>query len=154
MGNSKSIWTKEATKVFVDMMTKDLTLYYSDASRIMSEKFGVTFSKNCCIGKARRLKLPPRPSKHSEERVAAKRVKAFTMPVAPIVEVAKPRIPGMALTIDQLREGDCRFPLWHLQDRSGFYCGSPSLFGTSWCNKHAARVYARPTSFYSAKNSQ
>jgi GcrA cell cycle regulator len=49
-----------------------------------------------------------------------------------------------AVTLDQLRTGHCRMPLWGLSDRSGLFCGKPVRGeGQSWCAACTKLVFER-----------
>ncbi|MFC5421974.1 GcrA family cell cycle regulator [Bosea eneae] len=49
-----------------------------------------------------------------------------------------------AVTIDDLRAGHCRMPLWGDESRSGLFCGKPvRAEGQSWCAACAKLTYER-----------
>lgn len=113
---------------------------YKEIAKLMTTAFGVTFTKNACIGMGRRLKLGPRPVK-----VRKKKMTKFPQRVdAPIAAEIDPRKEGFNLTIYQLREGDCKFPLAEVKDYPPYmFCGKPALLGSSWCKACSGKVFNR-----------
>ena len=123
------------------------------ADRISFE-FEVGISRNAIIGRARRIGLPKRPAGTSRSPTIAPKRKPpvrVDAPIAPTIEpvaepglaVAMPLPPG--LTIYQLREGVCKFPLGGAYDRPPyFYCGKATKFDRSWCHEHFRRVHNNP----------
>jgi GcrA cell cycle regulator len=81
-------------------------------------------SRNAVIGKARRLKLPARPSLiRRDGKGAAKNKVAF-------------------LTFDQLEERMCRWPLEDENRETLSFCGCETADKhTPYCAKHHARAY-------------
>jgi len=50
-------------------------------------------------------------------------------------------LPPEGLTIYQLRDGSCRWPLGKTYDRPPFmYCGCPALLGRPYCAEHTAKA--------------
>ena len=99
-------------------------------AEVMSAKFGVTFTKNSMIGKARRLGIPPRKIIEMENRA----IKA---------DVPRPK-KGMPVTIYQLREGRCKWP--YGTNPPYLFCGKATgEIGCSWCATHRKRVFGRST---------
>jgi hypothetical protein len=116
------------------------------ADRISFE-FEVGISRNAVIGRARRIGLPKRPSGAPRSPTIAPKRKPpvrIDAPIAPAIEpVAEPLPPG--LTIYQLREGVCKFPLPQAEDHPPyFYCGKATKIDRSWCDEHFRRVHNNP----------
>lgn len=134
------------------------------ASQIASELGGIT--RNAVIGKVHRLGLSGR-AKSKPVVVVRTRVKAAAKPVArtqsisvsgnlamlEMVEavpeiVAKPResvvIPiSRRISIMDLREGVCRWPLGDPMQADFVYCGADCLVGKTYCDAHA-RIAFQP----------
>jgi hypothetical protein len=53
-------WTVQAQRRLVELMASDQDLTYKQAAAIMTAEFDFKFTKNSCIGKGRRLGIPPR----------------------------------------------------------------------------------------------
>jgi GcrA cell cycle regulator len=104
----------------------------------LSDEFDMRISKSACVGRARRLGLPPRLLfvRRIVKHKAPQPAKAA--PIKPTkTEPAQPR----NLTLMQLQHGDCR---WPFGDEAPFlFCGNPVQTGTSWCPMHRKMVYAR-----------
>jgi GcrA cell cycle regulator len=139
-----NIWTDGMIRAFASLHRDPKQLSFTEIARLLSETFGVELTRNACIGKARRLGLPmrdntPRPPRQRYLKpVKVERVEA---PIEPI----EARLPELrlteGLTILQLREGDCKWPLGETYARPPFqYCGEPSLLGRSYCVTHMAKA--------------
>jgi hypothetical protein len=48
---------------------------------------------------------------------------------------------GHRCTLIELNSGRCHFPLWGPEAKSGLYCGEPAEAESSWCRRHADRVF-------------
>jgi hypothetical protein len=131
--NNGIIWTTEADEELKKLVEENPGVSYTKIAKIMTDRFGVTFTKGSCIGRGRRLGIRAR------KNMVQPRLKKEVM--AAITPVVKKRIPGMKLTIYELRDGDCRFPLWPVEKRGGFYCGGPAVNNGSWCKVHRAKVF-------------
>ena len=156
-------WTDER----VEMLRK-LWLEGRSASQIASELAnGIT--RNAVIGKVHRLGLssrakapsasPPRP----RARTAAPRA-PIMRPLAPVVRGANALAlnvqPTMApsieafedvvfpiaeyVTIMELRESMCRWPIGDPASSDFRFCGSRSTTGASYCDHHAQLAYQPP----------
>jgi hypothetical protein len=113
----------------------------------MSELFGITLTKNACVGKAHRLNLPQRghrtgPRKPSHPKRERKiRMVRVDAPIAPIDDPPPPGA-GNRLTIYQLHYRNCHWPLGEITDRPPFlYCGEPAEEGRSYCLPHCKKAY-------------
>lgn len=116
----------------------------------LNAEFGTQLSRNGIIGRAHRLELPIRHgiSRPRKPRTQKPRTQKSRKPVAadaPILPAMAPISRNQPLTIYQLRDGDCRWPLAQVEDYPPFmYCGRPAPIGTPYCAEHCARSYNRP----------
>lgn len=131
-----SIWTPKAVDVLMTLTANDINMSYRQVAEVLTKQFGRTFTKNCCIGKARRMKLPPRPVKYRKPQRNVD---------APIVLPVEKRVKGASLTIYQTREGDCKWPLGKVEDKPPFdYCGRPTVsVGMPYCLQHHKRAHGQ-----------
>jgi GcrA cell cycle regulator len=125
-----TVWTPEVMKFFLVLSKAPENFSYLEIARRLSKRFGHQFTKNACIGKGRRMGLPPREPQPSVSR-----------PVKPKVRIPDPA----GIPIEELERGDCKFIYGKLEDRPPFmYCGKPVLQqGGSWCRVHYGRVFNR-----------
>ena len=113
-------WTTELTDEFKALVADNPGMSYNTIAKLMSNKFGMKFTKNSVIGKARRLGMPQRDN--------------------PIVQ-DKP------ITIYDLEWGMCKWPFGDPYGRPPFiYCGKPTGdVGCSWCATHRKQAFNRST---------
>jgi len=139
-------WTPDMLVAFRDLYAQQPELSFDKIAAQMSNAFGVTLTRNACIGKAHRLGLPQRghrtaprkPYNHGTKKERVKMIKVrVDAPVPPPVEVERPDWAVGGLTIYETREGDCKWPLGPTYARPPFvYCGAPSLLGRPYCKTH------------------
>ena len=140
------VWTSEIDDALETLLGREENLTYLQVADLMNERFGGGFTRNCCIGRAGRLKLPPRAVRPRPKNPRKPTAKVITMPVrvdAPIPpkEAIKPAS-SRHLSIYQLSYGDCKFPEG---DRPPYvYCGQPTRDGGSFCPDHHAICYSKP----------
>ena len=147
-GGHRETWT-------VGMLTRLRELHaagmtFGQIARALNAEFGTAVTRNACVGKGRRLQLPARKAPEmisAEERqravfaakIARRRAKAerrIAPPPPTYVPLPDPpRPPPDALTIYDLRHGDCRWPV-HGEKTEMLYCGRPKVRG-SYCFRHA-----------------
>jgi len=121
--NNGIVWTVKIIARF-KQLCEDPSLSYQKIADTMSKEFGGRFTKNSCIGKARRLK------------------EAAAVPLSP---------PAPDLTIYQLRNRHCKWPLGPTMQQPPYaYCGKLTVLGCSYCRAHMERAHAKST-VYSAK---
>ena len=118
----------------------------------MSAIFGLEISRNACIGKARRLELPMRASDGQRVPLArpaktlAKKPVRVDAPIPPPADV-EPE-PEVGVSIYQLGNGVCRWPLGKMEDRPPFrYCGHDTPIEETYCAEHRAVGYNKPRAF-------
>lgn len=133
---------------FTDLYHNPAQLSFEAIATAMNEEFGTTLTRNACIGKSHRLNLPLRGVNVSRQRKTStgdKKMRRKTVridaPIAPVEAIIPDAPPSEGLTILQLREGDCKWPLGETYARPPFqYCGEPSLLGRSYCVTHMAKA--------------
>jgi hypothetical protein len=125
--NNGTIWTVKMLKFFSDLC-EDETRTFRSIMKAMNAEFGTNLSRNACIGKARRLKAPPRA----------------------VVNNPVPRPEGLPL--DKLRSRSCRWPLGPTMQRPPyFYCGKLTMLGCPYCREHTKAAHSK--AIYIAKTS-
>jgi hypothetical protein len=139
----KIVWTMEMKTMLLGLVNDERNIGYVEIAKHMTKCFEKEFTKNSCIGMARRLKAGPRPVK-MRKKISTVLSKKIDAPIDPVLE---PRKEGLALTIYQLREGDCKFPLAKVGEYPPYmFCGHPAILGTSWCKDCTEKVFSNPTS--------
>lgn len=133
-------WTNEVQDCFETLLGREENLTFREIAKRLTDQFGIPFTKNACVGRAHRMRLPPRPAHAAKP----KKLKGKMMSIrvdAPILPPEAQRPPnGYDLTIYQLHEGDCRYP--SKGDRPPYtYCGHPTESGLSYCPAHCDIVY-------------
>ena len=146
--SKKIVWTTELDDALETLLGREEKLTFKQICQLMADQFDLPFTANGCIGRAHRLRMPPRPPRtpRPEKRKRPYR-KVITMPVridAPIIPKEAQRSGnGRYLTLIQLREGDCRWP--SAGDRPPYtYCGRATLRGASFCPGHYGIAYHTP----------
>ena len=101
------------------------------------------FTRNACIGKARREKITKAPTDLSP------RPKVFIKPAARpfrmIIRAVKPVPPDVKamdmplVTMMQLTSNNCRYPIG--EDEDMLFCGKPRHRGRPYCLEHAEVCY-------------
>ena len=144
VNGSDTVWTAEALELLETLAGLEENLTYREIAARMTEQLGTRFTKNSCIGRGRRMRLPPRPSRAHREpspNLQPEVPQAF-IPIEPIE--ARVKRNGRDLTMLQSRAGTCRWP--SDGDRPPYtYCGKPvSEIGGSWCREHYDVVHQKP----------
>jgi GcrA cell cycle regulator len=161
MANAGLTWTKERIELLTKLWTEGLS-----ASQIAAE-LGGDVSRNAVISKAHRLGLvhgtakpastprtqkpsrPPEPATPAEppaqkvpapvSRTANQQPATQPEVTAVPVEVVAPQSEGV--TIMELREGMCRWPLGDPTTPEFRYCGARAVEGLPYCSHHAQIAY-------------
>lgn len=117
------IWTKEMKDTLRELAGYK-NFSYKDIAKLMTAEYGEGFTKNGCIGMARRIGVPRREP------------------------VIKPVIKPKEFTIYDLEWGMCKWPLGEPYDRPPFlYCGKPTGdISCSWCKTHCKRAFSSSSS--------
>ena len=140
--NSGTPWTTEMNSTLIGLL-EDPTLSYKAVATAMSTKFGLSITKNACIGKARRLGVAMRdltqrqPIVGRQPTITVKKVRVD----APIAPRIPHRLKPGHITIYQLREGVCRWPLGPMLALPPFlYCGEAAPLGCPYCQHHTQKA--------------
>ena len=132
-------WTDERVDKLKALWKKGLS-----ASQIATE-LGENITRNAVIGKAHRLGLSSRPSPVKKPAQAKPR----KVPV----KKAAPAAPALApdpfdkpekITILELTDRICKWPLGHPGEDDFQFCGSKSVSGQPYCAFHGAMAYQAP----------
>ena len=135
----------------------------------VNHRFGTAYSRNAVIGKASRLHLPMRVGsiKNGSLRLRATRERrsawmrnkrrvdkakkgnpvlrellATDGYVPPAEEIVIPV--DQRKTLQQLEDGDCRFPIGDPQHADFHFCARPKVPGLPYCDPHSRRCFAVP----------
>jgi hypothetical protein len=116
------VWTKEMKETLMKIASENPMMSYRDIAKRMSSVFGVTFTKNSLIGKARRLGVPQRPPA-----------------IKPAVKKDAP------VTLYNLQSGCCKWPLGKFEDKPPYlYCGKDTGdISISWCPVHCRKAFGK-----------
>jgi hypothetical protein len=136
-------WTAEIQDAFETLLGLEEALTFKEVAKRLTDQFGLPFTRNACIGRAHRTRLPPRPVYSAKPRKPKGKTMTIRIdaPILPPEAVAPPN--GHDLTIYQLHHGDCRYP--SNENRPPYtYCGRPAHEGLSYCPEHCAIVYQAP----------
>jgi hypothetical protein len=136
-------WTHEIQDAFETLLGLEEALTFKEIAKRLTDQFGLPFTKNACVGRAHRTRLPLRPERPKIHRTLKGKMMSIRID-APILPPEAQRTPnGHDLTIYQLHAGDCRYP--SEGDRPPYtYCGRPALEGLSYCPGHCVLVYQAP----------
>jgi hypothetical protein len=120
----------------------------SAIAKQLSVEFDVKLTTNACIGRKHRLRLANRPTITDVrgKKPMEKANRSHTKVDAPIAPLEAERLSeDNALTIYQLRDGDCKWPFGAMLDRPPFfYCGKAAVReGSPWCPEHYARCHVK-----------
>lgn len=118
-------WTDEKVAALKKHWDEGLT-----ASQIAA-KLGEDVTRNAVIGKAHRLGLKSRPS--PVKKTATKTKKATS---APAKKAKKTKV-----TLLDLTERMCKWPIGHPNDEDFHFCGKPSLPAMPYCQPHCGEAY-------------
>ncbi len=128
-------WTDERVEKLRELWDKGLS-----ASQIAKELAeGVT--RNAVIGKAHRMGLASRPSPVKSD--PAKRAAATAKKkAAPKKEPGKVKVPAKGkVTILDLTESMCKWPIGHPGEADFHFCGKPSQPTFPYCAQHCLEAY-------------
>jgi hypothetical protein len=129
-------WTAEMNELLINLIEEE-GLTYAQAAVKMTETFEVEFTKNSLVGRGRKLGIPPRSA----------RTEMVMMEAPPlIIPDEPPHIEGEPVTIYQLRNGMCKWPLREPLGARRNDCGCRvNDVGGSWCSEHRKIVYGKAT---------
>ena len=133
-------WTEERVS--------ELTRLWETGSSatVIGKTLGVT--KNAVIGKAHRLGLSSRPSPVKKpaqaRRKAAAPKKEAPVALAPPPVEPEPSEKPEKITILELTDRICKWPLGHPGEDDFQFCGRTSIVGQPYCAFHGAMAYQAP----------
>jgi GcrA cell cycle regulator len=136
-------WTSEMIHELKRLMGLDENLSFQVIAKRMSETFGVTFTRNSMVGKAHRLRMPPRPPREYVIQPHSDRM----MTLRPPSQRSAPnrRRDGKVQLVD-LNYGACKWP-------SGtgpyLFCGKPVHDDRQYCLTHCRLAYQKPEKTWS-----
>ena len=144
VNGSDTVWTPEALELLETLAGLEENLTYSEIARRMTTQLGIRFTKNSCIGRGRRLGLPPRRLRNGSPNLQPAAPLHTAQAIAPIEPIEARRKPnGRDLTMLQLRDGVCHWP--SDEDKPPYtYCGRPTRLGNSFCARHRQVAYNLP----------
>jgi GcrA cell cycle regulator len=130
-------WTEDRVDKLKALWKKGLS-----ASQI-AEELGENITRNAVIGKAHRLGLSSRPSPVKKPAQAKRKPAAKkAAPAAP--KEPKPEEKPEKITILELTDRICKWPLGHPGEDDFQFCGRPSVAGQPYCTFHGAMAYQAP----------
>ena len=164
MAEPNATWTEERLELLKKLWGEGLS-----ASQIAAE-LGDGMTRNAVLGKSHRLGLvrnssgkisTPRPNKVSRPSVVPSTAKPARgdgptpvtnsviqppseQPQAPPLSAEATLPQGEGVTIMELREGTCRWPLGDPTTPQFRYCGGHAITGLPYCSHHAQIAY-QPT---------
>jgi GcrA cell cycle regulator len=118
----------------------------------LSFEYDALITRNAVIGRCGRLCLPLRPSgrqtrprpgmKRKSRKRSPRSRKRFEEPIAPL-EALPNQTDDRPLTIYQLNQHNCHWPLGEFEDRPPYlYCGKVAAReGCFWCPEHYSRTH-------------
>ncbi|HEC01684.1 MAG: global cell cycle regulator GcrA-like protein [Alphaproteobacteria bacterium] len=123
-------WTDERVAKLRELWDKGLSA--SQIAAVLAE--GVT--RNAVIGKAHRMNLASRPSpvKSDPKKKVKKAVEKKAAPV-------KAKAPGGKVSLLELTERMCKWPIGHPGEVDFHFCGKPSAQTFPYCPEHCAQAY-------------
>ena len=121
-------WTEERIKLLEKLWKEGLT-----ASQIAAQ-LGDGVTRNAVIGKAHRLGLASRPSPLKTEGAKPK----------PVRKKPPPPEEQERITLLELTERMCKWPIGHPGEPDFKFCGQNSPPGQPYCPHHAALAYQSP----------
>ena len=110
----------------------------------LSERFGVTVSRNAVVGKAHRLGLQLDGHALARSNATADRTPAQSKPAVKVAAPACPAPPAPdhgSVDINHLRPNHCRWPYGDPKLPGFMYCGCQAKVGRPYCEGHAAIAY-------------
>lgn len=132
-----------------------LKLSFTDISARLNADFGLSTTRNACIGRGRRIGLekrawpPPRPvmPKPPKPRRSRKGKKRWIPPPAPPIVPEEPEVIPGRLTMLQLGRQTCRWPSG--TNAPYTYCGDPIYDDRPYCHAHCKLSYQKPEKTWS-----
>ncbi|WP_321389418.1 GcrA family cell cycle regulator [Emcibacter sp.] len=123
-------WTDERVEKLRELWDKGLS-----ASQIAKE-LGEGVTRNAVIGKAHRMGLASRPSPVKADPAKKPKKAAEKQPAA-----VKKKAAGGKVSLLELTERMCKWPIGHPGEPDFHFCGKPSRPGFPYCTEHCAEAY-------------
>jgi GcrA cell cycle regulator len=134
-------WTEDRVDKLKALWKKGLS-----ASQI-AEELGENITRNAVIGKAHRLGLSSRPSPVKKPAQAKRKLPA-PKKAAPAISAPslapEPHDKPDKISILELTDRVCKWPLGHPGDEDFQFCGHKSVPGQPYCTFHGAMAYQAP----------
>lgn len=107
---------------------------YRDIATTLNRLFpGAHFTRNSCIGKAKRMGLVAANPLAKIRKIRGPRMRVVRRLQAEAFIPAADIVP-LNLTLIELRPNDCRFPYG---DKDFLFCANPKMAGSSFCPGHS-----------------
>jgi hypothetical protein len=141
MNDYPTPWTPDVIEAFNALLTERPMLTYRQIAARLSEVNGWYFSKNSCIGYAKRIGVPNR--KPGQPSRKGKTLKPRAKPHVPTTRLIAPHFKQQPsrrigkLRIYELNHGECRWPVD--AKTPYFFCGLRQVEGSSYCIEHTRR---------------
>jgi hypothetical protein len=132
-GTAASIWndTPGLTQRLQQLLEAPENPPYSTIAKMLSKEFDISVTKNSCIGKSRRLAMPPREARPRKIRQHVYKPRPKPKP--------RQQHDGL-ITIYQLRDYvDCKWPIGSWPDI--LFCGQQQEEGQVYCTQHCNLAY-------------
>jgi GcrA cell cycle regulator len=139
------IWGDEENNLLLDLFKDPAGMSYGVIAARMSDKFGVTFSRDAVIGRANRLGLQAKGRSINLTTSPVIRRERTPRPtkVSPSVERLRcVELVPLNLTLADLPENGCRY----IAGDDYLYCGHPRQDKSSYCTPHHHLVWVKPIS--------
>lgn len=124
-------WTEDRIEILRKLWDEGLS-----ASQI-AKQLGENVTRNAVIGKAHRLGLKSRPSPVKKDA----RKKAPAKPAAKKVTVKETKPTSGKVSLLELTDRMCKWPIGHPGDDDFHFCGKPAEPGMPYCAAHCAEAY-------------
>src|SRR4029077_3830388 len=136
-------WPTGARERLAELRAQKEIISFSEIALLLNREFGTHFTKCACIGMARRMNLPRRELLPGH--CIPLRNRRRVMVDAPIVPKTTPPRRNKPLTIYQLRDGRCHWPLGKWNAPPPFwYCGEyTSGRDQVYCPEHRTKSYTK-----------
>ncbi len=135
-------WTSEMVFELQRLLDLRENLSFNVIAKKMSETFGVHFTRNSTVGKAHRMRLPPRPPR---DRITSENTRPRMIIWSRPARLPRPsrHHHPKGLQLVELERGDCRWPDGTQAPYT--FCGKPSIGdGAPYCAMHAEMSYVKP----------
>jgi GcrA cell cycle regulator len=122
-------------------------LSFSIISNVLYNKHGMQISRDACIGRVNRIlkrKGGGARQQPKERRVAHVCVQPKNKPVrvaAPVVEEPEVIDNGMNVSMLNVSDETCRWPIGDPQEDDFHFCGFKPKKGSPYCEHHARKAY-------------